>query len=56
MFFFENVFISCKKMDKLDVIIFGASGLTGKYMIIEAIRILDGLKWGIAGRNYVSLI
>ncbi|XP_053681527.1 saccharopine dehydrogenase-like oxidoreductase [Sabethes cyaneus] len=36
---------------KLDVIIFGASGFTGKYTIYEGIKILEGLKWGIAGRN-----
>lgn len=36
---------------KLDVVIFGASGFTGKYTIFEGIKILAGLKWGIAGRS-----
>ncbi|XP_058812202.1 saccharopine dehydrogenase-like oxidoreductase [Topomyia yanbarensis] len=36
---------------QLDVIIFGASGFTGKYTIYEGIKVLAGLKWGIAGRS-----
>lgn len=36
---------------ELDVIIFGASGFTGKYTIYEGIKLLEGLKWGIAGRS-----
>lgn len=40
---------------KLDVIIFGASGFTGKYTVYEAIKVLDGMKWGIAGRNKEKL-
>lgn len=39
----------------LDVIIFGASGFTGKYTIFEATKILSNLKWGIAGRSQVKL-
>ncbi|XP_058058103.1 saccharopine dehydrogenase-like oxidoreductase isoform X2 [Anopheles bellator] len=41
--------------EKLDVIIFGASGFTGKYTIYEGIKLLDGLKWGIAGRSREKL-
>lgn len=41
--------------EKLDVIIFGASGYTGKYTVFEAVKVLDGLKWGIAGRNKEKL-
>lgn len=37
--------------EKLDVIIFGASGFTGKYTIYEGIKLLEGLRWGIAGRS-----
>ncbi|KFB46018.1 AGAP002652-PA-like protein [Anopheles sinensis] len=37
--------------EKLDVIIFGASGFTGKYTIFEGIKLLEGLRWGIAGRS-----
>lgn len=40
--------------DRLDVIIFGASGFTGKYCVLEGVKILENLKWGIAGRNKVS--
>lgn len=39
--------------DKLDVVIFGASGFTGQYTVYEAIKVLEGLKWGVAGRNKV---
>lgn len=40
-----------KAEEKLDVIIFGASGFTGKYTIFEGIKLLEGLRWGIAGRS-----
>lgn len=36
---------------ELDVIIFGASGFTGKYTVLEAVKILKEYKWGIAGRS-----
>lgn len=39
----------------LDVIIFGASGFTGKYTIFESVKILANLKWGIAGRSQSKL-
>jgi hypothetical protein len=42
--------------DRLDVVIFGASGFTGKYTVYEAVKVLDGLKWGIAGRNKVRVL
>lgn len=38
----------------LDVIIFGATGFTGKYTVYEAVKVLSTLKWGIAGRNKVT--
>eukprot|EP00099_Drosophila_melanogaster_P022121 NP_649517.1 uncharacterized protein Dmel_CG2604, isoform A [Drosophila melanogaster] len=41
--------------DRLDVIIFGASGFTGKYTVFEAVTVLRGLRWGIAGRNREKL-
>lgn len=41
--------------DRLDVIIFGASGFTGKWTVYEAVKLLDGLKWGVAGRNEEKL-
>lgn len=39
----------------LDVIIFGATGFTGKYTIYEGIKLLEGLKWGVAGRSKEKL-
>lgn len=41
--------------DRLDVVIFGASGYTGKYTIYEGVKILKGLKWGVAGRSKQKL-
>lgn len=38
----------------LDVIIFGASGFTGKHTVLEGVKILANYKWGIAGRNEVG--
>lgn len=40
---------------KLDVVIFGASGYTGKYTVYEATKVLAGLTWGVAGRNKEKL-
>lgn len=40
---------------KLDIIIFGASGYTGKYTVYEGVKLLKGLKWGIAGRSREKL-
>lgn len=39
----------------LDVVIFGASGFTGKYTVYESVKILQNLKWGIAGRSKSKL-
>lgn len=41
--------------ERLDVIIFGASGFTGKYTVYEAVSVLKDLRWGIAGRNREKL-
>ncbi|KAG5673996.1 hypothetical protein PVAND_003991 [Polypedilum vanderplanki] len=38
-----------------DIVIFGASGYTGKYAVKEAIEILHNYKWAIAGRNMGKL-
>jgi len=40
---------------QLDVIIFGATGFTGKYTVLHAIKILSNFKWGIAGRDQQKL-
>lgn len=37
--------------DRLDVIIFGATGFTGKHTVLEGVKILANLRWGVAGRN-----
>lgn len=42
-------------LDRLDVIIFGASGFTGKYTVYQSVNILKGLKWGVAGRSKEKL-
>ena len=41
--------------ERLDVVIFGATGYTGKYTIFEGVKILAGLKWGVAGRSKEKL-
>lgn len=40
--------------EKLDAIIFGASGFTGQIVVEDALEILKNVKWGIAGRNEVG--
>jgi short subunit dehydrogenase-like uncharacterized protein len=39
--------------NRLDILIFGASGYTGQYVVEEMARkgIQFGFKWGIAGRT-----
>ncbi|PSN56748.1 hypothetical protein C0J52_00071 [Blattella germanica] len=43
--------------DKLDVVIFGATGYTGKVAVIEAVKLMKekGVTWGIAGRSQSKL-
>lgn len=38
-----------------DVIIFGATGYTGKYAVRNAIKILKDMRWAVAGRNKSKL-
>lgn len=45
---------------KLDLIVFGASGFTGKYVVENLIRVCQNetfrdLRWGIAGRSQDKL-
>uniref|UniRef100_A0A0A1XGY1 Saccharopine dehydrogenase-like oxidoreductase n=1 Tax=Zeugodacus cucurbitae TaxID=28588 RepID=A0A0A1XGY1_ZEUCU len=40
---------------KLDAIIFGATGFTGQIVVEKAPDVLQGLTWGIAGRNKSKL-
>lgn len=37
--------------NRLDIVIFGATGYTGQCSIEKSIELLGELKWGIAGRN-----
>lgn len=37
------------------MIIFGATGFTGKYTILQSVKLLKGLKWGVAGRSRAKL-
>lgn len=39
----------------LDIVIFGATGFTGKYTILNAVKLLTDFKWGIAGRSQQKL-
>lgn len=38
-----------------DFIIFGASGFTGRYAVLEAVKLLDGYNWAVAGRSKTKL-
>lgn len=40
---------------RFDVIIFGATGYTGKYAIRNAVEILKDMQWAVAGRNKSKL-
>lgn len=41
--------------DRFDVVIFGATGYTGKYAIRAAVNVLKNLRWAVAGRNQKKL-
>jgi short subunit dehydrogenase-like uncharacterized protein len=43
--------------ERLDIIIFGATGFTGKVAVEEIIALAKekGLTWGVAGRNEAKL-
>ncbi|KAH6925237.1 hypothetical protein HPB50_002447 [Hyalomma asiaticum] len=36
---------------ELDIVLFGATGVTGVYVVEELHRSSEGLRWGVAGRN-----
>ncbi|CAG4987712.1 unnamed protein product [Parnassius apollo] len=55
---FEIIENHYNKMSRLDLVIFGATGFTGKNTLIECVRIdkrRPGLTWGIAGRSQSKL-
>lgn len=39
----------------LDVVIFGATGFTGAAAVFESVKLLAGLRWGVAGRSEEKL-
>ncbi|XP_059612217.1 saccharopine dehydrogenase-like oxidoreductase isoform X2 [Phlebotomus argentipes] len=41
--------------DRLDVVIFGATGFTGNCAVEKSVEFLSKVKWGIAGRNQSKL-
>lgn len=41
--------------ERLDVIIFGATGFTGRNCVGYAVNMFNDLKWGIAGRSEKKL-
>ena len=44
--------------DRLDLVVFGATGFTGQFVVEEIARIENehpGLSWGIAGRSRAKL-
>ena len=53
---FKNLFIS-KEMSRLNFVIFGASGFTGKVVVNElaALTKHESFSWGIAGRSKSKL-
>ncbi|KAL1450275.1 hypothetical protein MTO96_043961 [Rhipicephalus appendiculatus] len=36
---------------ELDIVLFGATGVTGSYVVEELHRSCEGLRWGVAGRD-----
>lgn len=45
-------------MKELDLIVFGATGFTGKFVVRETANLIKekgNFKWGIAGRNKAKL-
>ncbi|KAL1451267.1 hypothetical protein MTO96_043893 [Rhipicephalus appendiculatus] len=40
---------------ELDIVLFGATGVTGTYVVQELHRSCEGLRWGVAGRDAVKL-
>lgn len=45
-------------MSRLDLLVFGATGFTGKFVVREIAKLAKekgNLQWGIAGRNETNL-
>lgn len=41
---------------EFDVVIYGASGCMGKSVVLQAVQILQHIKWAIAGRSVVNIL
>ncbi|KAL3226420.1 hypothetical protein MRX96_048988, partial [Rhipicephalus microplus] len=41
----------CLRRGELDIVLFGATGVTGTYVLQELHRSCEGLRWGVAGRD-----
>ena len=54
---YSRLFSEMSATSRLDVIVFGASGYTGQYVVEEMARKGQqfGLKWGVAGRTVEKL-
>ncbi|CAH0723486.1 unnamed protein product, partial [Brenthis ino] len=55
---FQKIYQQANKMSRLDLVIFGATGFTGKHAVQEQCRIskeYPGMTWGVAGRNQSKL-
>jgi short subunit dehydrogenase-like uncharacterized protein len=50
---FSELTAMANEGDKLDVIIFGATGFTGKVAVYEIVKLAKekNITWGISGRN-----
>lgn len=41
---------------KYDIVVFGASGFTGKFVVEELAKYTENVKWSIAGRSREKLL
>jgi short subunit dehydrogenase-like uncharacterized protein len=50
---FSELSAMASQGDKLDIIIFGATGFTGKVVVYEIVKLAKekGITWGVSGRS-----
>jgi short subunit dehydrogenase-like uncharacterized protein len=50
---FSELSAMASQGDKLDIIIFGATGFTGKAVVYEIVKLAKekGVSWGVSGRS-----
>ena len=53
----RKLFIFFRMAERLDIVIFGATGFTGQYVVKEAARLskIKDFTWGVAGRRQDAL-